>query len=321
MVVGTLSVSYNSIYNKSHGVNTAHFFFYEVIDDINVTRALFAQAEAWAREHKAEHIMGPFMSGLGNGSGMLIEGFDYPGTMTMMRYNPPYYVTHVNTLGFTKYTDLNSYLAPSSKNFKADPRVERVISIVKKRGKFELKKFKTNRKMIQAAKEMFSNLMNDLLGTYPENYPLPQNEIAQMLKDMRFIMRKDMAVYITYEGKTVGYGLAFPDITEAMQRCAGKVNPVNIARLLWNRRYTKRHVCNGIGIMKEYQRMGGSALMYAELFNLIRTWNYDYVEYTQIGETTANTMSELSTLVERKHKTHRIMIKDISGIATTHNPM
>ena len=309
-VVGTLSVSYNHNYIESHNINTAHFFFYDIVDDIDVSRALFEQGEKWARERGATHIMGPLLSGLGSGSGLLIEGFDYPAMMTMMRYNFPYYVDHLTELGFKKYADLNSYCIEGVEQMTLDPRVERLINVVKKRGRFQIREPKGKREFRRMGEELFSNFLNKLMGDYPENYPVPANEREQMIKDINLIVRPDKLIfYLTYDGQPAGFGMGFPDITRAIQKCKGKINPISIMRLLYSIKHTKRFTCNGIGILPQYQGRGGNVLLYMTTYNAILHHNPDYLEFTQIGEKTESINTEMQMFLKKKNKVHRIMVK------------
>ena len=309
-VVGTISVSYNHNYNRSHDTNAAHFFFYDSIDDLAVSKALFAHAEKWAKDQGATALLGPMLSGQSVGSGLLIEGFEYPAMMTMMRYNFPYYRTHLEALGFKKYADLNSYRGFTK--VKIDPRIARITNIVKERGNFECNPPKSKRKIIKLMSEKFEPVLNTLLGHYPENYPVPKNEQRQMIKDMALILRIDLLRYISANGEPVGFGFVFPDITPTLQKCKGRINPINILRLMYSIRHTTRYVCNGIGILPQYQKKGGTAVLYTELYNFL-TYKTDtsYMEYTQIGETSTAIVSELTSLIQKKHKVHRMLIKEM----------
>lgn len=308
--VGTLSVSYNHAYNESHDINTAHFFFYETIDDYEITKVLFAKGEKWAREQGAKHITGPFLSGLGTGSGLLIKGFEHPAMMTMMRYNPPYYEHHLVELGFKKHADLSSYSCRTH-DLVIDPRIERVAEIVKEMGGFEMLTYKSSKEVVAVAYEVFDEFLNKLIGEYPENYPLAKNEIAKMIKDIKVIMRADLLCGVKYENQLVGYGLGFPDITKAIQKSKGRITPISIIRMLHCKKTTSRYTCNGLGILPEHQGLGGSAMLYLEIFKGMARLKPSYVELTQIGDTTERITSEMTPFIKEKCKIHRILTKPI----------
>lgn len=308
-VVGTLSVSYNHRYNESHDINTAHFFFYEVIDDFAVSKELFAAGERWAREKGAEHIMGPMMSGLSVGSGMLIEGFEYPATMTMMRYNLPYYPEHLGQLGFTKHADLFSYKGKVA-DIEPDPRVQRILEIVKKRHNFRVWNAKSARAVKRIARQMFGEHLLPLFGHHPENYPLLPNEAKRLIDDTSMLIDKDLVSFLMHDDDIVGFALSFPDITPAIQKSKGKLTPISILRLLRSIKRTDRITLNGIGILPKYQNLGGSAVFQNEYYNRTKThYHMKHMEYTQIAEENAHVIGEMKAIIDKKTKAHRIFIK------------
>ena len=63
-------------------------------DDIQVTKALFGAAEKWAKSKGMDTIHGPLGFTDFDHEGLLIEGYDRPGTLATI-YNYPYYPEHV----------------------------------------------------------------------------------------------------------------------------------------------------------------------------------------------------------------------------------
>ena len=309
-VVGTIEVSYNHNYIEMHKINTAHFFFMDFIDDREVVDALIARATDWALEQGATYLSGPLLSGGPMGSGILVEGYTYPATMTMMRYNYHYYHTQLKRAGFKKMFDLYSYYV-EPEGFKFNPRVARLAELVKKRGHFQVVSFHNKRALTAMAKRMVYDFFNVLLGDHPENYPLESNELTRLLKDLKIVARPDLIRFITYKGEMAGYVLGFPDITHQMQRARGAITPLALVRLLRAAQRTKRFSLNGVGIMPQYQRLGGNALLYAEMAQATERMQPDFVELTQIGEQTDTMVSEASFLVDKRIKVHRVMQKKI----------
>ena len=308
-VVGTISASYNSNYIKMHNINTAHFFFFETIEDIGVAEALISAACTWAKRQGAAILSGPFMNGGAFGCGALIEGFDKPASMTMMRYNPPYYPRMLETLGFTKFVDLNSYY--STPPYAFDPRVERIVEIIKKRGAYTMSEFNSRQDLIQTAKTLVYDFYNVLLGDHLENYPMTQRELTQLLIDIKLIIRRDLFFLLRHNGTPVGYALGFPDITTAIQKSKGRLTPLAILRLLRAVRSVDRIILNGIGILREHQGRGGSALLYTDVFRGVVSHNPESVEFTQISEHTDILVSDLGKFIDGKSKVHRIFQKNI----------
>ena len=109
--------------NEKFGVKQLRFTRFDVIDDFEVTKALFAELFKWAEELKMEEIVGPISFSDLNEEGMLIEGFDKDSTYIEI-YNHPYYVEHMQKLGAYKVVDWNSYLIKVPE--KHDDRLKRL---------------------------------------------------------------------------------------------------------------------------------------------------------------------------------------------------
>ena len=309
--VGTIEVSYNHNYIKMHKINTAHFFFFDFIDDYQVAEALIQRAAEWAQAHGAEYLSGPMLSGGPLGSGILIEGYDYPATMTMMRYNYSYYQRYLEKLGFVKIMDLYSYFV-EPKDFKMNSKVERIVQLVKKRGHFQSMVCRNRRELIAITKKMVHELFNVVLGDHLENYPMTSEELKQLVRELVMVARTDLARFITYKGEIVGYVVGFPDITPELQRADGSINPLSLWRILRAVRHPQRITLNGVGILPQYQKLGGNALLYSEMSKATQATNPVTAELTQIAETTEVMVQEMALMVDKRIKVHRLMKKKIS---------
>ena len=69
---------------------------------------------------------------------------------------------------------------------------------------------------------------------------------------------------------------------------------------------TKKILFNGIGILPEYQRLGGNALLYRELERMVQTRGFTTVELVQISEKTELMISDAGSLGAQPCKVHRI---------------
>ena len=77
------------------------FGWFDVIDDIEVTKALLNKVEELGKKHNMDHMEGPMGFSNLDKVGILSEGFDQIGNMITW-YSLPYYITHFEQLGFVK---------------------------------------------------------------------------------------------------------------------------------------------------------------------------------------------------------------------------
>ena len=80
------------------------FGCFDYIDDPEVSKVLLRTVEEWGRKRGMTQIAGPMGFADTDREGMLVEGFDSMSTM-YANHNYPYYVDHINRLGFRKDND------------------------------------------------------------------------------------------------------------------------------------------------------------------------------------------------------------------------
>jgi hypothetical protein len=112
------------------------------------------------------------------------------------------------------------------------------------------------------------------------------------------------------DGEPVGWLLGYPDIGKALQRSKGRLFPLGWLQILLACKRTNWIDLNGIGIIKEYQRLGGTAVLYNEIYKSVMNFDqYNYAELIQMREENINILLEASNLDIEFHKTHRLYEK------------
>ena len=306
---GRVCVVENPRYIQQHNIRTAHFYFADYPDDPAVSDALFDAAFAWARGRGLTHLSGPLLFGGATGSGVLIRGFDQRAAMTMMPYNHPWYPQHMDRLGFQKHVDLLSWKINPTR-FELPERVRSTAELVLKRGRFGVVRFRSRRQMRALAPHVAA-LYNTTLGDHPEDYPLSEGELRRLIKDLVSIADPRLIKVLTYDDHYVGFLLGFPDLSAALQRSRGRITPWSILDLLREFRRTPYVIINGAGILPEYQRLGGNALLYAELEKTARLRDPIHADLTQVAESTSLMVSDLETLGAEVYKVHRMYRREL----------
>ncbi len=302
--VGRICVVSNTRYQEEHNRKCAHFFFLDAPESEDIFKLLLDSAAAWAAEQGNEYLDGPMLFGGAYGSGLLIEGYEQQAPMTMMPYNYPYYRTMVENLGFTKLFDTyGTDISPDK--FTLPDRIAVLAEKVLKRGRFKVMEFKTKRQVLKEADELLV-MYNATLADHPEDYPLTKEELAQLKKDLSAVASPDLIKILTYDDKIVGYLLAFADISPILHRNMGKVTPSGIIRMMMGLKKSDKVLFNGMGILPEYQRMGGNALLYYELSKTVRSRNFKVAKTVQINESTVLMLSDIHKLGAVDETVHRV---------------
>lgn len=309
-VVGRICVGINKPFNEYHGTKKAQFSFFEAVDDQSVADALFASAFDWARARGMDTLIGPKGLSPFDGYGIQVFGFEHRQMMTMMNYNYDYYPKLIETLGFEKEVDFVSCYLPADA-FKIPERVERIAKRVLERGNLWVKKFKNKRELVQWAPRIGRAYNKAFIHNW-EYYPFFDGDVQFAVDNVFLVADPRLIKVIMHEEEIVGFLFAFPDVTSALQRAKGKLLPFGLPDLLLEMKRTKTISGNGMGILPEFQGMGGNALLYYEMAKTVLSFNqFQHVEMTQVAETTKQMRADLKNLNGVEYKNHRVYRKSI----------
>ena len=162
-VVGRIFVFENVRYNETHDMRSAHFYFFDSLDDRDVSDRLLQAAVDWAKGRDLELLLGPMGLGGVTGGGLLIEGHAYRAAMTMMMYNPPYYRNLIEGFGFEKYIDNFSFYLPTTARLPSALR-ETADDLLRK-GKYRVLEFHSRKEVAAIADEVGEVFITTMAAT------------------------------------------------------------------------------------------------------------------------------------------------------------
>jgi len=307
--VGRIAALENRHFNEYHHTHQAQFYFFDCIDDLEVAGALFERVFEWARARGLDRLVGPKGLSSFDGYGIQVEGFEHRQMMTMMNYNYAYYPRLVEALGFTKEVDFVScYL--SAEAFHLPERVHRIAERVQRKGTLRVQRFTSKKELIAWAGRIGEAYNKTFIHNW-EYYPLTEREIKFLIDNLMTVADHRLIKIITHGDEVVGFLLAFPDVSAALQRARGHLLPFGLPDLLLEMRRTKWVSLNGAGILPEYQGIGGNALLYSEMENTIRDFNFHEADLTQVAESAVNMRHDLENVGGRAYKNHRVYTRGL----------
>lgn len=309
-IVGRIAVMENKPFNTYHETKNAQFTQIDFIEDQGVANRLFDAAFDWARKRGLNKIVGTKGFSGFDGYGIQVEGFEHRQMMNMLSYNYAYYPKMLEAIGFEKEVDFVScYISP--KEFHLDPRIEEIARRVQERGTFVVKNFKNKAEITKWA-DRIGEAYNGTFVNNWEYYPLSAGEIKYLLDTLLSVVNPKLVKIIMCNDKIVGFLIGFPDISKAMKRAKGHINPISIIDMLLEMNRTKWVSMNGAGVLPEYHGRGGNALLYSEMKKTVSTgFKFDDVELTQVAETTKMMRKDLENLGGKPYKNHRVYHRDI----------
>jgi hypothetical protein len=309
-VVGRICAANNKPFNEYHKTKKAHFYAFDVLNDLEFAHALFDSVVDWARARGLDTLIGPKGLSPFDGYGIQVEGFEHRQMMTMMNYNYDYYPKLVEALGFEKEVDFVSCYLPAD-SFKIPERVENIAKRVMERGDLKVKQFKNKRELIQWAPRIGAAYNKAFIHNW-EYYPFSAGDIQYAVDNIFLVADPRLIKIILHEDEIVGFLFAFPDVSAALQRAKGRLFPFGLIDILLEMKRTKTISGNGMGILPEYQGTGGNALLYYEMGKTIFGFQqFRHVEMTQVAETTRQMRADLKNLNGIEYKNHRVYRRNI----------
>jgi len=302
-VIGRLATANNHRYNDFHQTNSAFFYYFEVVDDPSVAEGLFTSGFEWAKNQGLNHVLGPKGLMVLDGFGMLVNGFEHRAAFGQP-YNLSYYPDLIESLGFTKVKDILT--GRIDRNIKWPEKIMKAARLVEKRLGFYAPEI-TTKKELHTVIGDFKNLYNESLAGPAGNPPLTDDDMNTMVSQLMWIADPRLVKLIYKDSKPVGWILAYPDIGAALQKCKGRLLPFGWLQIMLEMKRTNWIDLNGIGIIEDYQRMGGTAILFNEIYNSIMCFDqYTYGELLQLREENINILLETANLDIEFHKTHRL---------------
>lgn len=307
--VGRLAVMNNHTYNKYNQEKTAFFYLFESVEDEAISSALFNRAFDWCRLQGLTKIVGPKGFSVLDGMGLLIKGFEFRPAFGIP-YNPPYYQALIEQVGFSFHSD--SISGHLGENFVFPEKILKGADLVAKRYGFKVLDLR-NRKELKKAFVHFRKMYNDALEGTSGNMPITDVDIDSMTKGLLWIADPRLVKLIMKDEDPVGFLIAYPDVSEALQRNKGKLFPLGWLDVLMEARRTNWININGAGIVAKYRRMGATAMLFAEMFKSVSSGKARNADIVQIGTDNEQMCLELSQIGIDFYKTHRIFQKDIES--------
>lgn len=305
--LGRIGVADHRNYNAHHGTRTAFFWCFEVVDDPAVARLLLDGAAEWAARRGLDLLVGPKGPMLGDGIGMLVEGFEHRPALGVA-YNHPYYPGLVEAAGFGKDTDfltgrlLRHHHLPEAFFAAADEagaaRGYRAFAF-------------RSRRQIRQWLPRFAAVYNEAFRPTWEYTPLTEEEVRAAVERLLPVIEPNLIRLVLQGNEIVGFLIAYPDISAALQRTGGRVWPFGWAILLRERSRTRWANINGMGLLPAHQGTGANAVLYAALARSVGGVRFEGADVVQVDERNAAMVSNLTAIGVPWHQRHRVYRRPI----------
>lgn len=305
-IAGIINRKANDIWNK----RVVRFSLIEFIDDTNVSKALLESVMEWGKEHDMNTIQGPLGITDFDKEGMLIEDFELSGTF-LEYWNPSYYKTHLEKLGFTKEADWVHIRFDVPQEVPA--RYKRVADYTKEMFNLKVVK-KTKKDLFHGYGIKVFELLNAAYAPLFGFSPFSHEQVKEFLIKYVPLLNMKMITFIENEkDELVCVAITVSDFSDGIKKSKGKVFPKGWYHLLKAIKWKKSDKAELmiIGIRPDMQGLGINAIVFDHLIPVYNKLGIKLCETGQQLETNVRELSQWKPLHPETVKRRRCWQKEI----------
>lgn len=284
-IVGRIAVIINNLEINEVGKKKVRFGWLDMVNDIEVTKALLEKVYEKGAELKLEYVEGPMGFSNMEKAGILTQGFEEMNTMITW-YHFPYYAKHFEQLGFEKQATWVEYrLSIPDTIFE---KVAKFSKIIRDRYKLSVVRFKNKKEILPFVDGMF-DLLNKTYNTLQTFVPIQQYQIDYYKTKYFSFIHPDYITCIQDEsGKLIAFSIVMPSFSKALKKANGKLFPLGWSYILSAQKKNDTAAFYLIGIDPEYQGKGVTAIIFEEMQYLFNSKGIHTVETNpELKENTA----------------------------------
>tara|TARA_B100001105_G_C22396678_1_gene447069 strand:- start:1519 stop:2643 length:1125 start_codon:yes stop_codon:yes gene_type:complete len=276
-IVGRIAAIVNWLEVKEQNKNKVRFGWYDVIDDLEVSKKLIEAVIEFGKERKLSFIEGPVGFSNMDKAGLLTHGFNELSTMITWYHNP-YQKEHLEKLKMKKLAEWVEYRIQIFDKQKAPKKVKRFSDIIMKRYNLHQLNFKKTNEIEPYFDEMFE-LLNQTYNTLQTFVPIQQYQVDHYKKRyLRYIHPDFIKSVADKDGKLVAFAITMPSFSRALKKMNGKLFPFGFLRILKSQIFNNRASLYLIGVHPDYQNKGVTAILFNDLQTMFNNRGIKEVE-------------------------------------------
>ncbi|MCF6350456.1 MAG: GNAT family N-acetyltransferase [Flavobacteriaceae bacterium] len=265
-IVGRVAVIINYTEVEDQNIKKIRFGWFDVIDDLEVTKALLNKVYEIGKKNNLEYIEGPIGFSSMDKVGVLTKGFNQIGRMITW-YNYPYYENHLKKNGFIvekEYIESKILI----KNIDIT-KYARYAKLIKQRYNLRELNFINSKKIMPYVDEMFV-LFEKAYAKLASFVPISNEQIAFFKKKyISFINPEYIKFVVDKNNNLVAFAIIMPSFAKALQKANGKLFPFGIYHLLKAKKKNDTVISYLIGVDPKYQNKGVISILFEELYQSV----------------------------------------------------
>lgn len=307
VAAGRVSAQVDSLAPADQG----HFGMLCAPDDPEMIGALLQTAEDWLRARGRTTVAGPFNLSINQESGLLVDGFDSP-PMLLMGHDRRHLAPRLEALGYHKVKDLYAYLCDSGGTL--SPRVTAMLA---RRLSDRLRLRPLNMRAYGAEIRVLTDIFNDAWHDNWGFVPFTEAEVEAMARDLRLLIDPRLVWFVELDGEPVAFGVALPNVNEAIRDLDGRLLPFGWAKLLWRLKVRRPRTAR-MPLMGVRRKLAGTLAGSVAPFLIMdaigregRRLGFQSAELSWILEDNLPVIHLIESVGGRRYKTYRIYGKTL----------
>lgn len=266
-IVGRIAAIINWDEVNNQQKRKVRFGWWDVIDDVEVTKALLEKVNALGLKNNLEYVEGPMGFSNLDKVGVLTEGFDEMGSMITW-YNFPYYAEHLEKLGFTKEKEYLENRFPFE-NVKPE-FFEKAQELIKKRYQLKPLVFSKTKDIMPYVDKMF-DLFNASYASLSSFVAITDTQKEYFKKKYISFINPEYILFVEDKNQNlVAFSIVMPSFSEALQKTKGTLFPFGFYHMLQAKKNSKDVLFYLIGVAPEYQNKGVHAIIFNEYYHAFK---------------------------------------------------
>lgn len=307
-IVGRIGAILSRRANEKWHMNRMRFTQVDFIDDFEVSAALFKAVEDFAREKGCTEVHGPLGFTDLDREGMLVEGFDRRG-MFITYYNHPYYLTHLERLGYAKDVDWVEMLIDVPYDERIVARMDKLAERVMKSNRLHVAELKSRKDYKPWVEKVFQLVNTAYAGLYG-TVPLDERQIKRYADKFVPLINPDLACFVADEQENLAaFGVSAPSMAAAMQKSRGRLFPLGFIGVLKALKVNDTLDLFLIAVTPEYQNKAVNAILMNHVLKGCHKMGITHAETGPQLETNHKVQSQWNFFKTEQHKRRRCFIK------------
>lgn len=281
--------------------------FFECENDPEAAGALLDAVSDWGKARGLTFLRGPMNPSTNYTIGLLHEGFDQ-APVIMMPWNPPYYIDLMLACGMHKEKDVVTFYI--DRDTPLPDWVQSMARRIRDRGEITIRTGNMSR--LREEVQLMVDIYNDCWKNNWGFVPMTEAECSRMAKELKPIIREEMAFFIYHRDQPIACGLILPDFNPVLRRFKGKLGLASLINMVLYRKEITGCRTLLFGVRDEYKKLGVPLLAFQHVLEYSEeALQYKWMEMGWLLEDNRDVIELVDDFGGRQTKTYRLWRREI----------